>query len=358
MELSVAARHNVPGVKKRKIESRDEWLTWKKNYVGGSEIGALFGVDHYLTPAQLYARACGQIPNDFDAPVISDDGDEIILPPNERGLSMEWPAMRTTQRLKPHWRIDPNSVPGGYYFADDAHGLACTPDAFVYAEGEPGPGAFQIKSVAEMVYNSKWFENGMPTPPLGFVVQTMLDAALSGCSWGVLGAHRVGFGEALRLFRVQVRPAIIDKARALAKDFWRRVRENDPYPFDFARDGELISALYSDDDGAMVELDAEKSARMYELLVEREKFKAVEAAANDAIKNRKTIDTEIVALLGNGAGTILGNGTTVTAKTTRRGGYTVEPTSFRPVRVKDGSSPAKGGRKAAAATNGAMPDQF
>ena len=356
MELPVAARHNVPGVKKRKIETRDEWLTWKKNYVGGSEIGALFGVDHYLTPAQLYARAYGQIANDFDAPVISDDGDEIVLPPNERGLSMEWPAMRTAQRLKPHWRIEPNSVPGGYYFADDEHGLACTPDAFVYADGEPGPGAFQIKSVAEMVYNSKWHENGMPTPPLGFVVQTMLDAAWSGCSWGVLGAHRVGFGEALRLFRVQVRPAIIDKARALAKDFWRRVRENDPYPFDFARDGELISALYTDDSGPPIDLGSDP--RILKILADREKLKVLEKQGSDAEKERKAIDQEIVVRLGNASAGTLDDGRVVTANIVRKGSYQVKEQQYPVVRVKDGNAPAKGGRKAAAATNGAMPDQF
>ena len=341
--LSPAAR-SVDGVTKIKITSPEQWHGLRKTFVGASEISALFGVHPYLTAAQLFETKSGRYAPEFSKAVVEDD--EIILPPTERGLLFEAPALSLVPRIHPDWRVESNSTPGGYYFTDRTHGLATTPDAFVYAPSENGPGAIQIKSVAEMVYGKDWFDGGMPTVPLAHAVQATVDAALSGCTWALVGVLVAGFTTRFRLFRIEVRPQLVARARALAAEFWRRIEANEPYPFDYARDGELIAALYGDDDGSMVTLDADKAARMADIVADRAYFKDIEAQGADAAKSRKALDAEVIALLGNGTGTVLDDGRVLTAKTTRRGAYSVEPTSFRTVRI---ASADKGsGRKSRA----------
>jgi hypothetical protein len=122
------------------------------------------------------------------------------------------------------------------------------------------------------------------------------------------------------------------RLRDLVADFWRRVETQEPYPPDFARDGAIIAKLFADDDGAEIDLSANN--HLGELLDQREVLKAREGDGAAAAKERKPIDAEIIATLGNAARGHLGDGRVIEAKTTRRGAYQVAATSFRTVRVK------------------------
>lgn len=350
MTLCVPARHDVAGVVKRKVTSEADWLSWRKRYIGASEIGALFGVSPYTTPAKLFAIKRGEYIEKFASAIITDD--EADLPPTDKGLILEAPALAVANLIKPYWRFEHNPVPGGYYFIDEEHRMASTPDSFIYGPGEPGPGTGQIKAPGEKVYRTEWVEDGVPAPPISFVVQTMIDAAFSGCSWGVLIAIVVNYGIKVKMFRINVRADFIAEARRLAKDFWRRVEQNDPYPFDFAADGALIASLYSDDDGSIIDLSNDR--RMLEVLAQRESEKEIERAGSEAKNRRKILDTEIIARLGNATGATV-NGVTVTAATTRRKGFSVEPTSFRTIRIKE---PGAATSKRKVAVLASMPETF
>ena len=66
----------------------------------------------------------------------------------------------------------------------------------------------------------------------------------------------------------------------------------------------------------------------------RSKGKATEAAGKEAEKKRRDLDTEILAKLGNATSGRLADGRIVSAKTIRRAGYSVQPSSYRPVKIK------------------------
>jgi hypothetical protein len=212
--------------------------------------------------------------------------------------------------------------------------MSCTPDAFIADPTRPTQsGALQIKSVSEQVFKSTWTrEDGSIEPPLAVVVQAIADATLSGCDFAYAGAIVVGWSTAFYLVEVPLHARLMVKARELVADFWRRIAENEPYEADFARDGAAIAAIYSDDDGGEVDLSA--SNRIVEVVGARELLKAREADGSAAAKERKTLDTEIIATLGNAARGRLADGRVIEAKTVRRGAYSVKPTSYRQVRIK------------------------
>jgi hypothetical protein len=320
-------------------KTREEWLAGRMTTIGASEVPALFGVSPYMTPFELYAiKHCDYV-REFDGAKIKENS--IHLPPTERGNLLEPVAIELTKRLRPTWTVEINSIPGGEVFVDQAARMSCTPDAFIIDPKRPGQaGALQIKSVAEQVFNSTWKrEDGAIEPPVAVAVQAIVDATLSSCDFAYAGAIVVGWSTAFYLVEIPLHARLMVKARELVADFWRRIAVGEPYPADFARDGAAIAAIYGDDDGG--EIDLSTNNRIVEVVGARELLKAREADGSAAAKERKTLDTEIIATLGNAARGRLADGRTIEAKTVRRGAYSVEPTSYRQVRIKDAGGKTK-----------------
>jgi hypothetical protein len=158
-----------------------------------------------------------------------------------------------------------------------------------------------------------------------------VEADLTEATWSAVGAFVVGHKTIFRLFDVPIKPALAIRTRELVADFWRRVRENDPYEPDFGRDGELIARLYADDDGSETEIAATND--LLHKLELREHFLAVEKAARAAEEARATIDAELRFLLKNAVRGRLPDGRLIEAKTIRTKGYSVEPKSYRPIKI-------------------------
>ena len=312
--------------------SRDEWLSARSTRVGSSEVGALFGVDKRRTAFELFAIKRGDYAPAFPKTEIRENS--IHLPPPERGNEDEARAIDLIGRLRPLWRVESNAIPGGSVYIDNEVGLAATPDCFAYDPERAGRASIQIKSVAPLVWRKEWLIDGEPEPPVAVALQAVIDAMLSGSDRAYVAAIVQEFGIDLYLFEIDLarRAPLLAKARELARDFKRRLAENDPYAPDFGRDGAVIASIYDDDSGPQVDLSDD--ARMAAILSERETLKAREADGSDAAKARKALDSEIVARLGNAESALVAGGGVLTAKVTRRGSYTVEATQFRTVRVK------------------------
>jgi len=183
-----------------------------------------------------------------------------------------------------------------------------------------------------MVFDKEWKEDGEVVPPLSAAIQAIDDATLSDCDFAYVGAFVANFNIDFYLIEVPLHPQLMAKARGLVADFWRRVAENRPYEPDYGRDGSIISRIYSDDDGS--EADLSGSSRVAEIVARREELKAIESAGSAAEKERKIIDVEIIATLGNAARGRLADGRLIEAKTVKRRGYEVQPSSYRTVKVK------------------------
>lgn len=303
--------------------NREAWLAMRQRDVTASVAGALLGAHEYQTPFGLYALKTG---------LVTDDVEESA--PMRRGRLLEPVALAALCEERPTWRIEP----GGAYFRDPAARLGATPDAFAVDPERTGFGIVQIKSVEPSIFRRKWrdADTGEVMPPLWIACQALVEAHLTGASWACIAAMTVGHGVEVHVVDVPLHAAILKRLIAETAEFWRRVAAGEPYDPDYGRDGALIAGLYADDNGAEVDLAGDN--RVGDLLAARAALKAREADGDAAAKERKPIDAEILAKLGNAARGRCADGTLIEAKTVRRKGYEVKPSNYRAIKVKTGEA--------------------
>jgi hypothetical protein len=201
-------------------------------------------------------------------------------------------------------------------------------------------GVCQVKSVEPHVFKRTWATDiGGPQAPLYVAIQAIQEATLTGASWACVGALVIGHGIDLHLIDIELHAGIMTRIRREAADFWRRVRENDPYPPDYARDGDVIKSLYPNDDGGTIDFDltleVEPHNRIAKLAARHLALKEIESAAYAAEKERKIIDPQLIEALGNAQCGMI-NGLLIEAKTVRRHYKATEAhvVTSRPVKIK------------------------
>ena len=311
--------------------TRESWLKLRSTTVGASEVPALFGIHKHMTPFQLYSMKRGEWSRDFDETVVTED--EIHLPPTERGHVVEPVAFDLVRRLRPGWVVVANQIPGGWIFRDPYSRMSATPDGFLYDAGRPGVGDLQVKSMTEEVFERDWRPNEQDVEvPLSVAVQAIVEATLADCQWAYVAAIVFGHGISLYLREVPLHAGLMKRARELVDEFWLRVAESRPYDPDFARDGEAIAAVYAEAAG---EVDLSLNPRILELLTQREGLKLREKDGAAAQRARAPLDAEIIHMLGNAESGRLADGRRIEAKTIRRKGYAVAPSTYRTVRLTD-----------------------
>jgi len=95
------------------IESREQWLSLRRQDVTASAAGALLGLHPYISAWSLWAEKTGLVSS--DAPMNA---------AMERGLELEPIAIKRLQKLHPDWNI---TQPAAYYRDPEAR-LGATPD--------------------------------------------------------------------------------------------------------------------------------------------------------------------------------------------------------------------------------------
>ncbi|TDX61965.1 putative phage-related endonuclease [Methylosinus sp. sav-2] len=317
------------GVQRISCPDDETWHALRRQDITASVAAALLGAGDpedqhaYVTPYQLYMLAIGAI----EPEPIDDEG------PILRGWLMEEPAVRLLRRRNPNWMLRHNAGDARVYYRDPAARIGCTPDAIVN-DPQRGLGIVQIKSVEASIFRKKWKnDDGDIEPPLWIAVQAIVEATLVGARWAAVAPIVVGHGVEMPLIDIPIKAGIMARLRAAVAEFWRRVEAGEPYDPDFGRDGKLIANLYRDDDGS--ETDIAATDDLFQKLELREHFLAVEKAARAAEEARATIDAELRFLLKNAVRGRLPDGRIIEAKTTRVKAKTIEPYSFRAVKIKE-----------------------
>lgn len=324
MLLSPKARaliEHVPGVGRYAIEDRDQWMKLREKDVTASVAGAVLGIHPYQTPYGLWALKSGKVEADTE-----ETGAML------RGTMLEPVAIQMLKRERPEWLVD---YPLGHYWRHEAVRIGATPDALAYDPERKGFGVVQVKTAEPMIFNRSWRDpdtRGIEVP-LWIAVQALIEAKLTGASWAAVAVMRVGHGVEFDVIDIPIHDGVwarlIDEVRA----FWRRVKTDNAPDMDFARDGALIAGLFPDDDGNTIDLSGDN--RIIAILDERAGLKAAESAGKEAEKKRRDLDAEILAKLGSATSGRLSDGRIVSAKTIRRAGYSVQPSSYRPVKIKE-----------------------
>jgi hypothetical protein len=266
--------------------SREEWLALRAPTCGASEAPALLGLDPRTTAFEVFASKTGRYKRAFAKTEIREKS--IHLPPHEKGNFLEEKGFELTRMLRPEWTVTSNAIPGGHFYQDLALGISATPDDFLTAPDRPGSGAIQIKNLAQRVLNKDDWTRGEGDFELpGHVaVQTIIDAFLSGCQWACAGIMVTNFGVDFYLEEVPLHSGILSRVLAEAAEFQRRLREDDPYPPDYARDGDVIKQFYADDNGGTTDLDCtldiEQQNRVAKMAARHLALKKIESAAHVA----------------------------------------------------------------------------
>jgi predicted phage-related endonuclease len=271
-------------VERREIRDRAEWLAWRRENLGASEIASCFGLNPFKTLAKLVAQKRG-----IEG---ADDPESVML---RRGIALEDDAADEVAKLKPDWEIVKNRT----YFVDRELRLAATPDFICIDPARNDParedfGVLQIKVVSPASFRKHWSEHDAP---FYAVLQTEMEMLMSGASWGAVAPLIVGdyVFEVPQIYDVPRVASAEQRVVEAAKKFWAAFDAGEDPTIDYERDEKLIALLYPRSiSGKIIDLTGDN--RIKDLLTERE---GLLWTIGDANKKRETIETEIKAKMGD-----------------------------------------------------------
>ena len=291
---------------------RDTWLQWRRQGIGGSDIGALLGFSRYASPWSLWADKTGLIPptETSERQHIGHDAETFLAQVFTRrtGLHIAGQQLWCEHPLHPWAR--------------------CTVDGLVYEHPDPTPdaelGTAQFKTDARRNWHNITDPiNGIPA------------AIEAQCQWemGVRQVEHcwlvVGFsGWNIDIFEIEHRPDDFAYMLDVAGRFWcdHVLTGAPPEPDGSDATSAAIAAVWPHhSEGETVAVDD-----LAELLTERGELK-------DLIANRerrvKEIDNLLKARLGDAEIGTLDGRPHLTYRTVERKGYTVEPSTHRQLRT-------------------------
>lgn len=309
LNTAVAAFANAAGREVFDASDRAEWLKRRERDITASRAAGLLAAGARETPYQLYMLKAG-----------------LAVPEPEtdamrRGTLLEPLHAQLVIDERPDWQAERCAV----YIRDPVAQIGATPDMFALRDGEIIP--VQLKSVSPEAFRKAWRIEGSyeHEPPAYVQIQTMVEAAMIGVERAVVSAMVIGNGIDLHFFEIDVRPRIIAALREATADFWTRVAERRPYEPDYLADGDFILANWREGSGPQIDLS--QDARAVEIIARRAWLKEIEKQASDAEKERRALDAEMVARLGNASAALIGDKVFSVRRQMRKGFY-VAPSEF------------------------------
>lgn len=214
-------------IESRPIISRDEWLHWRLETVGASEVSALFGCNPYRkTRLSLWADKSGLTEGLADNDAL------------RRGRWGEAACIAALEDERPDWVVKRPNV----FLVDRSIRLSCTPDAVASDPEREGMGVIECKTVAESVFEREWLGGA---PPVGHQLQTLVGMMLAGASWGAIVAlvlERYAWTPVI--FELDRHEAAEARIRAAVSQFWNDYDAGLMPILDPERDAETVAAIY------------------------------------------------------------------------------------------------------------------
>jgi putative phage-type endonuclease len=290
----------------RQPKTRAEWLAVRRLGIGASEAAAVLGLSPYASPLSLfYEKTSGtQVEDDTEV--------------QEWGLLLE-PAIAAKYAQVTKRGV---STPEPYTIFRDREQpqFFCTPDRLVTPTRSP---------VAVWPYHplqlkvSAYF-NPKEELPLHWQIQEqheMMVLGAAGASFAILVAGRKFYHA-----DIERNQSFIDFLREQLEEFWDRVQRDMPPDTDGHRaTAEALRRMYPTDRGTAIALPDE-----YRLMADDLEFLKSQIA--DLEQRKDAIENKIRATIADNTFAQLPDGTGFSLKTTKRDGFSVEPTTFRALR--------------------------
>jgi predicted phage-related endonuclease len=291
-----------PAREQWEITSTAEWLERRRHDITASRLPALFGLNPYLSLAQLAdimrgttGTGTGSVP---DSPAMRRG--RILEPAVAAALAEERPELpplvrATTYHRVPDWR------------------LGCTPDYWCGDEG-----LVQCKTVSAQQWQA--WHGKVPT---GYVVQTLCEMLVTGRAWGLLAVLEVSPSYPLHVVEVPRHAAAERRILDAVAKWW--VAFDAGEIAGAAPSAELAAEL---DDGSYVDLSTDNY--LCAALPERERLKAEASAAEKQIAE---IDATLKSAMGSASSAWV-PGYAVTFRTQHRREAIIPARDIRVLRVR------------------------
>lgn len=251
--------------------SHEEWLEIRSHYIGGSEAGAVVGMDDYASPYSLWAEKTGRVPA-FEGNTITRVGSYL-----EDLVAQMW-SEETGKKVRRK----------NFTMVNDLYPWACANvDRVVVGE----EAILEIKTTNSLPVMRRL--RGDREFPERWYCQMTHYMAVTGAKKAYL-AVLVGCRELL-CFEIERDEAEIDALMTAERDFWQHVTNDTEPPVDGSEaTTEAITAIYAGDVVGSVELFGRKA-----LLDERARLKAAEKDLDERIRE---IENVIKSDLGDNQG--------------------------------------------------------
>lgn len=213
---------------------RAEWLSLRKNYIGGSEIAALLGLSPYKTPASIWLEKTGRKP-------VEDEPTEAQL----IGLALEDYAAR--RYMEETGRV----VRNFNYMLTRNHALADV-DRLVVPDGEKIAAHHdEIRTDRLLECKTSGFFWGDEVPEY-YLAQVQLYLGLTGCRYADFAVVFLSPRRDFKMYEVERDDAVIERLFDSIEDFWHDYMDTDtpPPPSDYK---EVVSIFPRHYDGKIAE---------------------------------------------------------------------------------------------------------
>jgi putative phage-type endonuclease len=285
------------------LTSRDDWLKWRRQGIGSSDIPPLLGLSKYRTPLQVYMEKRGELPDDEE----TWDGARL-------GLMMEPVARSILARERPDVKV----VEGQVALSRAQHPWQRATVDFLAEVSGLGGGEGGGRLVIEVkTSNELWSD--LPT---WVAVQVQWQLHVARCPRALV--VQIVTGRGWRIFDVERDDDTIEVLLLAASEMWERIENGEP-PKASPLDSKPLSRVPVVE-GATAEVAPEMVARV---ALARHDAKLAKVVLDEA-------EAELKAALGDAEWGMVEGEPIVSFKQIDRDGYTVKPTSYRRLELLGG----------------------
>lgn len=251
--------------------SREQWLEWRRQGIGGSDAAAVAGLYRWRSPVGVWLEKTGQVEED-DAGEAAYWGKVL-----EDVVAREFSERTGLKVMRRNAILQHPQYPF----------MLANIDRYI-VDKDSGRGVLECKTANEYL-KGEWEDDKIPE---AYQIQVQHYLAVTGLSYGYV-AVLVG-GNKFRMKRVERDDEVIKHLIKIESDFWRLVEEQIPPEMDGSdASKELLGKLYPE---STPETSIELPASAKALIEEREQWRAVE---DDAKTRKQAAENKIKQMLGD-----------------------------------------------------------
>lgn len=288
------------------MQSREDWLKERKELLTASDVAAILGENPFKTNIDVYIDKTSD-------DICQSDMDHLKFGRDVEGAIAGLYESRTGR---------PVADLGATVIQrhSDIRWLGATLDRMTKVGGNDA--TLQLKHVSKFDNKDEWVED----PPAVYQIQCQIEAACKGTELfslaGMFPGYQLGYVD------MPFSQSFIKTIYPVIDEFWNHnvKKKIPPELIEHSKNLESVKALYNSESGETVMLSDEELSLVYG-------WEAAKHNARDASKTAKNIEAELRHKVGNATFASLPDGRFLTLKTTERKGYTVQPTSYRTLRV-------------------------